>query len=127
MAQEVIVTYTCDMQKHAAKPVEAVEMGVRVQLGGAAVDLDLCAACAKDLFEVFDSYLTAGQKVPARELRSPLRGRGVRSSHRTSRGLGDLQRPQDIREWAKSQGMPVKERGRIPAELEAAYAAAVGG
>jgi hypothetical protein len=32
----------------------------------------------------------------------------------------------EVREWAKSQGMEVKDRGRIPAELVVKFKAATG-
>ena len=32
----------------------------------------------------------------------------------------------DVREWAKAQGIEVKDRGRVPAELVARFEAATG-
>jgi hypothetical protein len=32
----------------------------------------------------------------------------------------------EVREWAKSQGIEVKDRGRVPAELVVKYKAATG-
>jgi nucleoid-associated protein Lsr2 len=34
--------------------------------------------------------------------------------------------PAEVREWAKGQGIEVKDRGRVPAELVARFKAATG-
>ena len=34
--------------------------------------------------------------------------------------------PTEVREWAKAQGIEVKDRGRVPAELVARFKAATG-
>lgn len=49
------------------------------------------------------------------------RGRG-RSGGGSSNGSGT--NPREIREWARSNGYTVPERGRIPAEIKSAYDAA---
>ncbi len=43
---------------------------------------------------------------------------------RPARTAASRQRSHDIRAWAKDQGIPVSERGRIPASIAAQYRAA---
>ncbi|WP_307723676.1 Lsr2 family DNA-binding protein [Cellulomonas persica] len=51
-----------------------------------------------------------------------LLGASVRRSSR--RPAGDGPSPTELRDWAKANGHTVSERGRISAEVRAAYAAA---
>ena len=39
---------------------------------------------------------------------------------------GNALDPAEVREWAKAQGIEVKDRGRVPAELVARFKAATG-
>lgn len=130
MASVITVQHTCDMAKHATKPVEAVEREVVIQAGDVMVELDLCPDCAKTMAEVMVPYLEAGRPVSRRDPRRGGRGARMRSrssaSGSSSSGHSGHD-PKDIREWAKGQGMSVSTRGRIPEEVLAAYEAVVGG
>jgi Lsr2 len=58
-------------------------------------------------------------------------GRRVRASTRQTARSGHKAQPNalnttEVREWAKAQGIDVKERGRIPAELVVKFKAATG-
>jgi len=61
--------------------------------------------------------------VPPGELAAPAK-RPARVGGRRSSASG--LNTTEIREWAKSQGIDVKDRGRIPAELVVKFKAAVG-
>ena len=43
-----------------------------------------------------------------------------------TQGAGNALDPTEVREWAKAQGIEVKDRGRVPAELVARFKAATG-
>ncbi len=47
----------------------------------------------------------------------------ARSGHKGSPGGPDTT---EVREWAKAQGIEVKDRGRVPAELVVKFKAATG-
>jgi hypothetical protein len=87
---------------------------VRFGLDGAEYEIDLNSGHAKALRTVLAQYAEAGRRVSS--LRRP-----ARSSRRASAsGLDSTQ----VRDWAKSQGIEVKDRGRIPAELIVKFKAA---
>jgi Lsr2 len=90
---------------------------VRFGLDGTDYEIDLSTAHAEALRKALEEYIVAGRKVsgPAR------RGRG--SSRRAASGGPNSS---DVREWAKTQGIEVKDRGRVPAELVVKFQAATG-
>ncbi|HEY7359487.1 MAG TPA: histone-like nucleoid-structuring protein Lsr2 [Streptosporangiaceae bacterium] len=62
---------------------------------------------------------------PGPDVRAALTaGRGPPRPARTASGR---ERSGDIRAWAKDQGIPVSERGRIPTSVAAQYEAATTG
>jgi hypothetical protein len=92
---------------------------VRFGLDGAEYEIDLNAKHAAALRKALAPYLGAARRAPGSVARRPGRtGRRV-----TSTGGPD---PTAVREWAKSQGIEVKDRGRVPAELIAKFKAATG-
>jgi hypothetical protein len=90
---------------------------VRFGLDGTDYEIDLSAAHAEALRKALEEFVRAGRKVsgPARRGRSS--GRKAASGSPNS---------SDVREWAKAQGIEVKDRGRIPAELVVKFQAATG-
>lgn len=116
MAQRTEVVLTCDVHEGPAEAAATVTFTVE----GQSYECELCEAHLaefRDAMEIWSSHS-----------RSVGRGRGAQSagrSGRTSRkASGDGASSSDIREWARAQGMEVSSRGRIPAELHAAYEAA---
>jgi hypothetical protein len=89
---------------------------VRFGLDGTDYEIDLSATHAKALRKALEKYAGAGRKVtgPARR---PGRGSG-----RAAASGGPS--PAEVREWAKSQGIKVNDRGRVPAELVVRFKAA---
>ncbi|MFD9069485.1 Lsr2 family DNA-binding protein [Streptomyces lasiicapitis] len=49
-----------------------------------------------------------------------------RQKDQPSRSTGKEQESRAIREWAKSQGLSVNDRGRVPPEIKAAFEKAKG-
>ena len=110
MAQKVNIVLVDDLDGTEAE--ETVTFG----LDGTTYEIDLNAANAQALREALSGYVGHARKVSAGR-----RGSGRRTS---SSGSGAGGNTKAVREWAKSQGMEVSERGRISADVQQAYDAA---
>lgn len=89
---------------------------VQFGLDGTSYEIDLNAKHAEALRKSLARYVQASRKIPA----SRRTGRARRSSG--PNGVNNS----EVRKWARSQGIEVKERGRIPAELVVKFKAAAG-
>ncbi len=107
MAKKVQVVYVDDLDNSVAAD-ETVAFG----LDGKSYTIDLSAAHAAQLRDALAIYVAHGEVV----------GRASRAGRRSARSAGPS--AGEIRDWAKSQGLEVSERGRISAEVRAAYEAA---
>jgi Lsr2 len=90
---------------------------VRFGLDGTDYEIDLSAKHAEALRKALAPYLGAARWAPGSAARRP--GRTARRA--ASAGGPD---PTAVREWAKSQGIEVKDRRRVPAELVVKFKAA---
>ena len=90
---------------------------IRFGLDGTDYEIDLSAKHAEALRKALAPYLAAARRTPGSTARRPGRT-GRRTSH------ADGADPTAVREWAKSQGIEVKDRGRVPAELVVKFKAA---
>jgi hypothetical protein len=109
MAQKVQVVLVDDLDGGPADET------VTFSLDGASYEIDLTHANAAALRDALAPYVGHGRRV----------GGGRRTTTRAPRRRNDGPGgPAEIREWAKSQGIAVNERGRISAELKAQYDAA---
>ncbi len=108
MAQKVQVVLIDDIDGGAA--VETVSFSV----DGTKYEIDLNAENAARLRDDVAKWTVNARKVAASS-----RGRRSGASRKSSRGDAH-----DIREWARTQGMEVPERGRVSRELRDAYDAA---
>jgi hypothetical protein len=104
MAQKVQVTLVDDLDGSSA------EETVQFSIDGISYEIDLSAKNAKALREAVARYAAAGRRVS--------------TARRGGRARGAGPNPAAIREWARSQGIAVNERGRISADLLAQYQAA---
>lgn len=104
MAQKVQVLLEDDL---SGGPAEAT---VRFGLDGAVYEIDLNEANASRLRESLQPYVEHARKASVPRQR---RGRAA-----------NRERSADIRSWAKTAGIQVSERGRIPADVVAKYEAA---
>lgn len=116
MAQRVQVLLLCDVHEDDTPGSQTVTFG----LDGASYEVDLCDAHAAELQESFGRFVAAGRRTNGGRGRPP--GRSTGSAPRRSTG-NDRQRTQEIRAWARAQGLTVNERGRIPADIVAQYEA----
>ena len=116
MAQRTQVVLTCDVHEGTAEAVDTVAFTVE----GQAYECELCEAHLIEFREAMEIWSSHSRAVG--------RGRGGQSSGRSSRGRksgsGDGPSSAEVREWARAQGMQVSSRGRIPAELHAAFESA---
>ena len=91
---------------------------VRFALDGAEYEIDLNAKHAEALRKALSRYVEAARRSSGATARRPARaGRRTAAS-----GLNTT----EVREWAKAQGIDVKDRGRVPAELVVRFRAATG-
>ena len=118
MAQKTTVVLIDDLDGGEAE--ESVSFG----LDGIEYSIDLSGVNAKRLRDSLDSFVSSARRVGGRK--------GVHIGTPRTRpasapsGRGKLQNTA-IREWANQQGVKVSDRGRIPAEVIAAFDAAHAG
>ena len=115
MAQRVQVTLVCDLHGDETPAGETVTFG----LDGSAYQIDLCRDHASELRETFAGYVGAARRASGRSTSAARPSGGGR--RRRSRGSGEAAA---IRDWAREQGLPFPERGRVPADLAEKYRAA---
>jgi hypothetical protein len=108
MAQKVNIVLVDDID--GSEATETVSFG----LDGTTYEIDLNDANAASLREALSGYVGHARKVTG----------GGRRTRRSSGGSASSSNTKDVREWAKSQGMEVSERGRISADVQQAYDAA---
>jgi Lsr2 len=107
MAQKIQTLFVDDLDGSKA------EGTVRFGLDGADYEIDLNAEHAQALRDALARYVQAARRASGRR-----RGRSAR------RGRPDGVDSTEVREWAKAQGIEVKDRGRVPSELIARFKAA---
>jgi hypothetical protein len=108
VAQKVQTLFIDDLDGSAA------EGTVRFGLDGTEYEIDLNTEHAHQLRDALAAYVKAGRRVSSGS-RRPARGR---------RGPASGLNTTEVREWAKAQGIEVKDRGRVPAELVVKFRAA---
>ena len=111
MAQKIQTLFIDDLDGSEA------EGTVRFGLDGSEYEIDLNAEHAQALRDALARYVQA-----ARRARGGAR-RPAQGGRRASRSEVDST---EVREWAKAQGIEVKDRGRVPAELVVKFKAATG-
>lgn len=109
MAQKVHIVLEDDLDGS-----EATET-VSFALDGSSYEIDLNADNAGKLRDALAVYIGHGRKVTAG---------GRRGGGRRAAAVDGGTSAKEIREWARSNGYDVPDRGRIPAEVRSAYEAA---
>ncbi len=120
MAQKVQVLLVCDLHDGEVEGEETVAFG----LDGTSYELDVCEEHAAALRDAFAPYV--GQARRAGRAPSTPAQRKPRAARAGGGGEGgaNRERVQEIREWARSNGHTVSERGRLSGAVIAAYEAA---
>ncbi len=109
MAQRTQIVMTDDIDGSEA------DTTIRFGVGGAEYEIDLNGKHAAQFEKAVSPYITVARNAGGA-------GRAARGSRATANGAGP--RPADVRAWAKSQGIEVKDRGRVPDELVVQFKAA---
>jgi len=109
VAQKVQTLFVDDLDGSAA------EGTVRFGLDGTDYEIDLNAEHARALRDALAPYVSAGRRAGGGARRSARAGRRAPAN-----GVNTT----EVREWAKAQGIEVKDRGRVPAELVIKFKAA---
>ena len=105
MAQRVEVVLVDDLDGGPADET------VQFALDGVSYEIDLTAANAQSMRDALAPYLGHARRTR-------------RAGQRKAAGTGPTSQSAAIRAWAREQGLPVNERGRIPADIVAKYEAA---
>lgn len=108
MAQKVHIVLVDDID--GSEATESVSFG----LDGTSYEIDLNEKNAAKLRETLSGYVGHARKVGA------AKGRGRRSAASSDSGPS----AREIRDWARSNGFDVPDRGRVSAEVRQAFAAA---
>ena len=112
MAQKVQTLFVDDLDGSAADGT------VRFALDGTDYEIDLNTEHAQALRDALAPYVSAARRAGGAARRSARTGRRAAAN-----GLNTT----EVREWAKAQGIEVKDRGRVPAELVVKFKAATEG
>jgi hypothetical protein len=86
-------------------------------LDGTEYEIDLNAGHAKELRDALALYVDAARRVG---------GSARKSANGSRRGRAGALDTTEVREWARAQGIEVKDRGRVPADVVAKFRAATG-
>ena len=111
MAQKIQTLFIDDLDDSEADGT------VRFGLDGTDYEIDLNAAHAQELRDALARYVTAARRAGGSPRRPARTGRKAPANGPNTT---------EIREWAKTQGIEVKDRGRVPAELVVKFQAATG-
>jgi hypothetical protein len=111
MAQKIQVLLVDDLDGGEA------EGTVRFGLDGVEYEIDLSAEHTEALRRALAPFIGAARRGSGAP---PRQGRGGRRA-----GASGLDTT-EVREWARAQGIEVKDRGRIPAEVVVRFRAATG-
>jgi hypothetical protein len=110
MAQRVQVLLVCDLHEGENPAEETVSFSV----DGSAYEIDVCKEHAAQLRDAFAPYVGAGRRSGGSRGRTRRRGTTARGGARGN----------EVREWARQQGIKVSERGRIPSDVYEKFDAA---
>lgn len=107
MASKTIVSYVDDLDG-----VSEAARTVNFSLDGVSYEIDLSEEHFDEMFGALNPYVQAARKTGGR--------RGAASSAKPRGGRGSTN-TQEIRDWAKSQGLEVSDRGRVSASIREQY------
>jgi Lsr2 len=110
MAQKIQTLFIDDIDGGAA------EGTVRFALDGAEYEIDLSSKHSDELHTSLRKYVEHARKVGGTARRATVRGNRKASPVDTVA----------VRAWAREQGIDIKDRGRVPADIIAKYQAATG-
>jgi hypothetical protein len=106
MAQKTITVLTDDLDGHALSDGEGET--ISFSLDGSSYEIDLSTKNATAFRAQFVDYIAVARRVGARSGRA---GKRVQSGPSA----------REVRDWARSNGFDVPDRGRIPANVREAF------
>jgi hypothetical protein len=117
VARKIVVQVSCDRCGGEVESEAPVELSFR----GVDFRTDLCRVHGAELSTALEPFLSVAERVEARRRPAP--------ASRTGEGTTTVRRPTRrdpiqvaaIRNWARSNGYDISDRGRIPQEVENAY------
>jgi hypothetical protein len=112
MAQKVQVVLTCDLDEDEVPAADTVSFGV----DGVTYAFELCERHLEEFNETMHGYIAV-----ARHAEGPRRRRSAPAVAGRGRGSTATSTPGNIRTWARDNGYEVSDRGRIPADVRAAF------
>jgi len=125
VARRQVEVVTCDLEEGDVSAAESLTFS----FGGRTYTLDLCKKHVEEVRGTLERFAAAGHSTGGRGGRGRRRaapagrgGRAARAAKKQAAPRGESQAA--IREWARSAGYAVGDRGRIPGEVRAAYEAA---
>ncbi|MFF7245710.1 Lsr2 family protein [Embleya sp. NPDC008237] len=110
MAQRVVTLYTDDVTGETGEDIATHTFA----LDGVTYEIDLGEDTYQQLLDKLAPYFGAARKT----------GTAARRGRKGARTTGQGPDPVKVREWARSQGIDVNARGRVPADLIERYQAA---
>jgi hypothetical protein len=113
MASKTITVLTDDIDGKELKEGEG--QTVSFSVGRTQYQMDLSDKNLEKFYDTLKQYTDKARKVGSARIGSQSTGAGART---------DKSQLANIRQWAKSQGLTVSERGRISKEIRDAYDAA---
>jgi hypothetical protein len=117
--RQIIETVTCDICGEQTDDATAVTLG----WGREQWELDLCPTHNAELSGQFDQWTAKARRVTSGRGGGRSAGTSGPSGSRTAT-FGTSTDANAVREWAKASGYKVGEKGRIAADIRAAYEAA---
>src|SRR3954469_12175719 len=116
MAKKTRVVLTCDLHGDDTDAVTTVAISNHT----ARYELDVCQS---HLDELTGPARRVRQRRNARAVASTNNGRGTKSVKKRARRRRPATNTTEVREWARSNGYSVGDRGRIPASILEAFTA----
>jgi hypothetical protein len=121
MAQKTVVTLVDDLTGEESEDITTVEFA----LDGVTYEIDLDDKNSAGLRDSLAQYVAAARRTGGRRAagrrRSGGGGAGTGTPRATSPGGYDRETSKQIREWARSEGFEVSDRGRVPNNVVEAW------
>jgi hypothetical protein len=119
VAQKVKVLITCDYDEDEVEAVETVTFGY----DGETYQAEMCQEHLDEFTNWMNDYI-AGARPQKQTGRRRSRAATTGSAAPARRSAAAREDLTPMREWARSNGYQISDRGRIPASVRAAYEAA---
>jgi len=123
MAQKTVVTLVDDLTGEESEDITTVEFA----LDGVTYEIDLDDKNSAELRDTLAQYVAAARRTGGRRSggsngsRRKSGGAGTGTPRATSPGGYDRETSKQIRDWARTEGFEVSDRGRVPNNVVEAW------